>query len=187
MERHSSVLRSFLLLILLAQCGPEEAESMPYGKNTQNPIPNPSFEEAEGKGPAGWKPVSWLGAPQFKYVAKGRKGRMCICIESEKGADAAFQAEVPVKSYSRYRLTGWIKTEDLAAGSGKGALLNLDNLQPLQTEAVTGTTDWTKVELVFDTEAHDVLQINCLFGGWGVSKGKAWFDDVNLELISSRN
>jgi hypothetical protein len=61
--------------------------------------------------------------------------------------------------------------------------LNLHNIQPLHTPAVTGTTDWTKVELEFDSGENAAVQINCLFGGWGLSTGKAWFDDLKLELV----
>jgi hypothetical protein len=59
-------------------------------------------------------------------------------------------------------------------------LLNLHNIQPLQTPAVTGTKDWTRVELVFDSGNNAAVQINCLFGGWGLATGKAWFDDLRL-------
>jgi hypothetical protein len=47
-------------------------------------------------------------------------------------------------------------------------LLNLHNIQPRATQAIVGTRDWTKVELEFETESHDAVQINCLFGGWGL-------------------
>jgi len=59
-------------------------------------------------------------------------------------------------------------------------------MQPVQTPAVTGTKDWTKVEVVFETDDRDTIQINCLFGGWGFAKGKAWYDDISLELISTK-
>ena len=29
-------------------------------------------------------------------------------------------------------------------------------------------------------------QVDCLFGGWGRSKGTAWFDDIQLEQLSAR-
>jgi predicted GH43/DUF377 family glycosyl hydrolase len=60
-------------------------------------------------------------------------------------------------------------------------LLNLHNIQPVHSPAVTGTQGWTQVELEFDTGDRSVVEINCLFGGWGRSTGAAWFDDVRLE------
>ena len=42
-------------------------------------------------------------------------------------------------------------------------------------------SDWTRVSTVFQAEATE-LEINCLFGGWGVSTGQAWYDDITLSL-----
>jgi hypothetical protein len=146
-------------------------------------IRNASFEKQINNKPAGWETRTYGGRAEFKYVRDGRSGNRCVMIASENGADAGWLTTVTVKPHSKYRLSAWIKTENLTAGSGKGALLNLHNIQPLQTPAVTGTKDWTRVELVFDSGNNAAVQINCLFGGWGLSTGKAWFDDLSLELV----
>jgi DUF1680 family protein/alpha-L-arabinofuranosidase len=149
-------------------------------------IRNASFEEAIDNQPVGWKPQTYGGKAEFKYSSDYRTGNRSVMISSQNGADAGWLSTVTVKPHSRYRLSAWIKTENLVAGSSKGALLNLHNLQPTQTPAVTGTKDWRKVEVEFDTSDNAAVQINCLFGGWGLAKGKAWFDDVSLELLSTR-
>ncbi|MFZ2148070.1 MAG: beta-L-arabinofuranosidase domain-containing protein [Sedimentisphaerales bacterium] len=149
-------------------------------------IRNPSFEKAAGNEPAGWKTQTYGGKAEFKYATGGRSGKRSVMIESQSGADAGWLTTVTVEPQSQYRLSAWIKTENLVAESGKGALLNLHNIQPLQTSAVTGTKDWMQVELVFDTADNAAVEINCLFGGWGLSKGKAWFDDLALELLSTK-
>jgi len=46
--------------------------------------------------------------------------------------------------------------------------------------------EWTRVELTFDSEGNDAVQVNCLFGGRGKSKGTAWFDDIQIEQLSAR-
>ncbi len=148
-------------------------------------IHNASFEQAVGDRPAGWRPQTYGGRAQLRYVEGGRTGQRCVMIASERGADAGWLTSVRVKPSSRYRLSAWIKTENVVAGSGTGALLNLHNLQPLKTPAVTGTTDWTQVQVEFETGSHAVVEINCLFGGWGRSTGKAWFDDLHLEQLDS--
>jgi DUF1680 family protein len=146
-------------------------------------VRNPSFEQTVGNKPAGWQPRTYGGRARLQYVEGGRTGKRCVMIASERGADAGWLTSVRVQPSSRYRLSAWIKTEGLAAGSGKGALLNLHNLQPMQTPAVTGTKDWTQVRIEFDTGLQRVIEINCLFGGWGQSTGKAWFDDIRLERL----
>ncbi len=145
-------------------------------------IRNSSFEQQIGSKPAGWEMQTYGGQAEFAHVREGRSGKRCVLITSERGADAGWLTTVTVKPHSQYKLSVWIKTENLAAGSGNGALLNLHNIQPLHTPAVTGTTNWTKVELEFDSGENATVQINCLFGGWGLSTGKAWFDDLKLEL-----
>ena len=82
-----------------------------------------------------------------------------------------------------YRLSGWIKTKDLRGAVG--ALLNIQNMQHVKTPRVTGTKDWTRVATVFRTTETTALEINCLYGGWGVSTGQAWYDDVALEPVAA--
>jgi DUF1680 family protein/alpha-L-arabinofuranosidase len=149
-------------------------------------IGNPSFETAINNRPANWDRRTYNGRGEFNYVEGGRTGKRAVYLSSENGADIGWLTSVPVKPRSKYKLTGWIKTEDVDAGSGKGALFNLHNIQPAQTPAVTGTKDWTKVELVFDTGERAAVEINCLFGGWGLSTGKALYDDVSLEMLSTK-
>ncbi|MBC8468388.1 MAG: glycoside hydrolase family 127 protein, partial [Planctomycetes bacterium] len=149
-------------------------------------IRNASFEEAIDNQPVAWKPQTYGGKAEFEYSSDYRTGNRSVMISSQNGADAGWLTTATVKPHSKYRLSAWIKTENLVAGSSKGALLNLHNMQPLQTPAVTGTKDWTKVEVEFDTSDNAAVQINCLFGGWGLAKGKAWFDDVSLELLSTK-
>jgi len=152
-----------------------------------NIVPNGSFEEALNDRPVGWEQQTYGGKGQFSYVEGGRTGKWAVSLSSESGADIGWLASVPIKPRSQYRLSGWIKTENVAAGSGKGALLNLHNIQPLQSRAVTGTNDWTRVEIVFDSGEHQLAEINCLLGGWGLSTGKAWFDDLSLQLLSTKS
>ena len=103
-------------------------------------------------------------------------------ISSANGADAAWQTRVAVDPQSRYRLSGWIRTKVLVPGSSRGALLNIHELKAA-TKAVTGTSDWTKVETVFDTGARSEITVNALFGGWGTATGSVLYDDLKLERL----
>ena len=155
------------------------------GASPENLIPNGSFEKG-GKEPSGWAAKTWQGDAEFEYAKTGRTGKRCVGIESKEGADASWMMNVSVEPFSIYRFSGWIKTENVVPGSSKGALFNIHNFQPMQTETVTGTQDWTRVELVIETGDRDSIQLNCLFGGWGLATGKAWFDDLELELVSTK-
>lgn len=146
-------------------------------------LPNGSFERTGEGGPAGWERRTYGGRARLQLASTGHTGEHSVTISSREGADAGWMASARVKPYSHYRLTGWIKTENLTAGSGRGALLNIHNIQSVRTEAVTGTEAWTQVQAEFDTGALTSIQINCLFGGWGQSTGQAWYDDIALELL----
>ncbi|MGD8239968.1 MAG: carbohydrate binding domain-containing protein, partial [Armatimonadota bacterium] len=168
--------------LVLAACAGDRAEAQ-----EPNLIPNGSFEDEEEGKPTGWATHTWGGEAAFAYADSGRTGERCVMISSDEGADAGWHVTVPVELRSTYRLSGWIKTANVAAAAegraGRGALLNLHNLQPTATEVVSGTQDWTKVEVLLETGDNDAVQINCLFGGWGLCTGRAWFDDVRLELV----
>lgn len=161
--------------------GPHQTVAQP----SSLPI-NGGFEDLDGAVPRGWKTATFQRpAPRFSVDTEThRGGARSVRIEAE-GSDAAWTTVVKVRPYASYRLTGWIKT-DAVSGTGKGALLNIHGIDKLQTPSVTGTRDWTAVELVFQSEGNDAIQVNCLLGGWGKAKGTAWFDDVSLELLAAR-
>lgn len=153
---------------------------------TSNLLPNPSFENVTDDAPANWEPRAWNNSQEIARWAvepSGRSGR-CVTISSRqsKGADAAWTARITVLPNTFYRLSGWIKTENVERATG--ALLNIQNMQNVRTPAVRGTSDWIQVSTVFRTAAEPLeLEINCLFGGWGTSTGQAWYDDISVEPI----
>jgi alpha-N-arabinofuranosidase len=151
-------------------------------------VANGSFEELEGDNPRGWLQRSWQrgGGADFSVEPSGHSGGRSVMISSDKGADASWLAIVPVRPYSRYKLSGWIKTQDLVPGTSRGALINIDGEEEWRTAPVSGTQDWTRVEVEFDAGANDALEVTCLFGGWGRATGKAWFDDVELVRVSGK-
>jgi alpha-L-arabinofuranosidase len=150
-------------------------------------IANGSFEEMSGVDPKGWTPRSWQrGDAAFAVEATGHTGAQSVSISAAKGADASWVASVPIRPYSRYRLSGWIKTEDLVRGRSRGAQINVNGEGDWRTASVTGTQDWTRVEIEFDAGANDAIEVTCLFGGWGPATGKAWFDDVELVRLSGK-
>jgi alpha-N-arabinofuranosidase len=147
-------------------------------------VVNGGFEEREGDLPRGWSRSMWGGKGELEMGGGGREGGGCVVIRSESGGDISWSTTVPVEYNSRYVLSGWIKTRGVATVSGGwGALLNLHNIQSVRTEAVKGNTDWTRVEVEFESGLNDAVTINCLFGGWGLATGTAWFDDVSLKLL----
>ncbi|MBU4330261.1 MAG: alpha-L-arabinofuranosidase [Acidobacteria bacterium] len=175
-----------LIFIIIAAVGFSILLSIGDKTVRRNIVPNPSFEEMEGDTVRAWETRNWQKGAQFVVDTVARTGEQSLMITSDEGADASWSAVVAVLPYSRYRLTGWIKTDNLNAGTGRGALLNLQGIDKGRTSPVTGTSDWTRVDMEFETEGRDAVQINCLFGGWGKSTGTAWYDDLELDLLETR-
>lgn len=140
---------------------------------------------ADADRPADWQPARWgEGDGRATWSEdQPRSGRRCLALESAAGADCAWMQRVGVDPRTRYRLSGWIRTENVVPGTGRGAFLNIQEVQSRLSQVMTGTTGWTRVEMDFDSGAHEVVQVNCLVGGWGRSTGRAWFDDLRLEAV----
>ncbi|MBN2311637.1 MAG: carbohydrate binding domain-containing protein, partial [Candidatus Hydrogenedentes bacterium] len=159
------------------------AASFSSGATDGNALPNPSFEEGAAE-VSGWNTRTWAGEGQFERADTGHTGGRSVMLASDAGADVTWSAEVAVTPFSTYRLSGWIKTANVKASTGQGALFNVHQLRGAQTPAVKGTADWTRVEVEFDTGNVDRVMVNCLFGGWGLATGTAWYDDICLERIA---
>ncbi len=157
------------------------AEALREGPNL---LPNPSFEVTAADGlPEGWKRRDYNPEPGTKSAAwstvdlpdwfhSGAKSVRCI---TTSGADTSLFADVTLKPNTEYRLSAWIKTNNLR---GKASLN--DHINRQETEKVTRTADWTPVEVVYFSGNATQASINLLH----VAKGDSHFDDVKLcELI----
>ena len=178
MTRHVALPRVLWVGLLVVGLGRMATAAAPA-----NDLPNGSFEQEQKGRPLAWRTEKWAGSGKFEYAETGHTGKRSLMISAEKGGDLAWTTRVVVEPYATYRLSGWIKTENVKSKNGRGALLNIHNMQRVATKALTGSNDWTHVEVTFDSDEDDAVQINCLLGGWGTATGKAWFDDVTLQLV----
>ena len=105
-------------------------------------------------------------------------------IESTDFNDAMFYKEISVKPNTAYKLTCMVKTENVVPQqepSPSGAqicILDTTECSP----SVTGTTDWQKLEFMFNSKNRDTIKIGFRLGGNREDvKGIAWFSDFKLE------
>jgi putative membrane-bound dehydrogenase-like protein len=153
-------------------------------ENRDNLIQNPSFESERDGQPNRWRTSTHSGRGEFSLAHTGRTGGRSVQISSESGGDLSWATRVRVKPRTDYRLSGWIKTENIQKIQGaRGAMFNIHELQnpdSAGTPAIDGTRDWQQVEITFNTGNLEQITINCLFGAWGRCTGTAWFDDLEL-------
>ena len=147
----------------------------------ENLIRNASFEN----GLEGWSfrnysgPAAEVDGERETAKANIRSGKGSLRLGSRVGHDTSYNTPVKLNSGRKYRLSAWIKTEGIQGAHG--ALLNVHELQHAgKTKALQKKNDWLEVEKVFTAPRSGNFTINCLLGGWGKSKGTAWFDDLSL-------
>ena len=151
------------------------------------PLPkNAGFEtpDAKGDGAADWS-LYWNGMWSVKR-GEGRNGTAAlVCADVGKGGWTT--QWVDVEPGRAYRVEGWVRTEgvegngvciDFSWHDAYGTRIGTAATQP----RVMGTTAWTKVSLVAFVPSSAAKR--CLLGTpvTGNTKGKAWFDDLRIEL-----
>ena len=145
-------------------------------------IVNGSFENVVGDMPVRWTERAYRGTAEHRVANIYHTGKRSIEISAEKEAEYGVYFKVPVEKHSEYELSAWIKTENVAGG-GRGAMLYISGNDTPASKAVKGTKDWTQVKMRLKSGLDTSMNITCLFGGWGIVTGKAWWDDVSLRKV----
>lgn len=105
-------------------------------------------------------------------------------IESNEYNDAMFYEKVKVNKNQPYKVTCMVKTENVEAkdgNSGVGAQISIEGSTE-RSVAIQGTSDWQKIELLFNSKDREEVNIGFRLGGnLGEAKGKVWFSDFTLE------
>ena len=150
---------------------------------------NGDFEDGINNNPDAWTPEAFNNVANFQWEAStGKNNSHCVSIDipSDQLDDARWIQEVQLLPNKTYKLTGWIKGENITLVQGNiGA--NLCLMGGFEhSPSFSGTFDWQKTELEFTTPANGIVTIGCRLGFYGsILHGKAWFDDLTLTLLDS--
>ena len=105
-------------------------------------------------------------------------------IVSEKNNDAAFYKKVKVEKNKPYKVTCMVKTADVKSEeniSGVGAQISVIGTTE-KSIAITGTQEWQKIEMIFNSKDREEVDIGFRLGGYlGECTGTAWFSDFTFE------
>jgi alpha-N-arabinofuranosidase len=149
---------------------------------------NPGFESLEPH--EGWSLHVYGAKPSVAVDATIRhEGRQSLRIKADVLSDTALGQEVKLRPGRWYRLTGWIRTENLdphdapVCGTfqiqhpcGRGVVTSGKNH--------AGTGDWVEETLDFTPPPGDgTTRIAVFFVGFGKGTGTAWFDGLKLQEI----
>lgn len=156
---------------------------------TTHPLLNASFEEGKNDKPNSWGDRWARGHEKVKLTwdTHAFSGKRSVKISSDTPVDAQWHQIIRVKPYSTYRLGAWIKTVGVQPGSGKGVFVCADNFSGITASGpLTGTHGWTNVTVEFKTGHSDAVELLCVLGLRGQSSGTAWFDDITIELLDTK-
>jgi hypothetical protein len=122
------------------------------------------------------------------------EGKRSLRLEAGSSTDASVQfAPVPLTIGKRYELSGWARTEHLTVRDldrspiATGATLTMASMPfDVHSAALGGTTSWTRLSLKFiASRSTDQILVNA--GNGGAFQGKAWFEGISLDEISSND
>lgn len=148
-------------------------------------IQNGGFESISGNSVHAWLHELVLDKPGVTGFTADEtvkhSGLRSICITNHFPNAGRYIQEVRVKPNTLYKLSGWIRTEDVGL-NGKGAYLSAGG-EAIATRDINGTSAaWQYVEHFIKTgENARSLPVALVLGGYdSFNTGKAWFDDVVL-------
>lgn len=148
---------------------------------------NGGFEEGE-KAPKNWVFDKQDEQHRIFWSKKSpRSGKRCVEVAVEKDAEASWiaarQHSILVEEGKKYRITGWVRGEDVEGTAGWYAHVGVPQkpmmLAPLAS-AGSGTFDWKRCVMEFTVpEKAMLLSLGTVLHG----TGRAWFDDVTVEVL----
>jgi hypothetical protein len=150
---------------------------------------NGGFEEYQGGQPTGYLP----GEKTFIDTAVFHSGKASLRLEGfgSKSNDSAHIAqEIAVKPYRQYRLSMWVKTEDVKPSVLGGIHVQTDDRRSLHPwePRLAGTTGWRQLVSGFNSSSAAKFKLDIgVFEGANGGAGKIWIDDVKVEEVGLLN
>ncbi len=150
---------------------------------------NGGFEEFSGNRLMGYRFHDQPGEVSFVDTQVYRSGKASLRMENfgaNPHGHGRVMQEVKVRPRRQYKVTFWVKTEDLQpAGCFRVQVLAGNRSLSPQEFALPPTTEWQKIVLVFNSLYYDTVRLYA--GVWGGRSGKFWLDDGSIEEIGPLN
>jgi hypothetical protein len=149
---------------------------------------NGGLEEGSGDTPAEWHHDPNDETHRTFWVTESpRSGKRCLKTVVADGAQESWiatrQRDVRIVGGAKYRMTAWVKAENVKGNAGW--YIHLGNAQNFMITSPMlnggpGTYDWQELTAEFEApEDANLADLGTVLRGTGT----AWFDDVALELL----
>jgi redox-regulated HSP33 family molecular chaperone len=118
---------------------------------------------------------------QTEFHSANRSLRL---VYNENGSDAGIFQYIAAQPNTRYRLSAWVRSEDLKTANGPMLAILDGHSNEIygSTEETTGTTAWHRVETELQTGPQTELLILTVLRHPGETRiqGEFWVDDIEL-------
>jgi len=151
---------------------------------------NPGFEDYSGNTARGYRFHDSPGVISFIDRDVFHSGSASLRFEnfaSNPNGHGRLMQEIQVKPHRCYRVSAWVKSEELQPASGfRIQVLTADGraLAPWDPR-LPATTEWRKLVFGFNSATNTVVRIYA--GMWGGKSGKFWIDDLSIEEVGLVN
>jgi hypothetical protein len=152
----------------------------------------PIFQSSFEKPDSGWSVVHGTAASD---AAVTHDNNWSLRLEADAPSPNVCVRSAPVSLTpgKRYELNGWVRTENLTVRDldrspiASGAALTMASMPfDVHSASIGGTRSWTRLTLRFiASRAQDAILLTA--GSGGALGGKAWFEGVSLDEISSQD
>jgi hypothetical protein len=163
------------------------ARLAPAGSAT---ISNGGFEDFTGNRLKNFNFHDQPGEVSFVDTEIKHSGRASLRLENftaNANGHGRVMQEIAVQPHRCYRVTLWVKTENLQpAGAFRlFALAGKDQDIAPRTFNLPSTADWRKISMLLNSLSFDKIRLYA--GLWGGKSGKAWLDDWSIEEVGPVN
>lgn len=154
-------------------------------------VANSDFEQASGNHFPGWSFQDSEGVTTFADHDVVHGGKTSLRMENPSkndGQHCRIMQTIALKPHRQYRISFWVKTQDLAGGfSPEVKLLAPDGQSGIsyQTFHCDTTQDWKHYDLCFNS--LDNTKGLLYLGTWGGTTGKVWWDDFRIDEVGLVN
>lgn len=160
-----------------------------------NLLPNADFESGGDKEgtPVGWSRGQWQKPEWLALDGQVKKEGQCsLRMEAREACDGRLMQELQVEPDAAYRLTGWVRTENLRPDAQAGFYATLLVREGQNMAYVTergknhaGTTDWVQETVDFIGPPDGKVAIACEVAGGTRVTGRIWFDGLRVERLAA--
>jgi hypothetical protein len=153
-------------------------------------VVNGSFEQSNGNTVQGYRLQDSPGVISFVDYNVAHGGRVSLRFENftaNPHGHGRIMQEIPVHPNRCYRVTAWVKTQDLEPATAFRIKVLTADGQALAAwdPKIIPTTDWRKLTFGFNSGKNE--QIRLYAGTWGAKSGKFWIDDWQIEEVGLIN